>query len=344
MMNHGHIPHIPISAREDKSSIQAHYNIFAKIIFVIVIFLTFEGNTVSQTFFGFTRNTASPDHNTAGSSISCDTVPASQLPVYLLHYSPLLEREDSLIRTFKNAGFNIAYPSTSMENADISKVTNPMNQKTNKHDTVGYLDRPPVSWITMDVSDEILEKYKISMVEQRELYPHLSIWKHFDPNDFVERSEKGLRRGLLELGVRHMYALTAIANSKICDALIFEDDVELFPNFLPQLDKYRTQLPRNYNMLFLGDTFSDLPQFKVNPSIAWMHIYPSGKSRTTDGYLVSRETAREIIASGNFTKMSLPIDWHYNFIAEEKKWLMYWAIPPLLSQGTVNGRMPVSYL
>jgi GR25 family glycosyltransferase involved in LPS biosynthesis len=56
----------------------------------------------------------------------------------------------------------------------------------------------------------------------------------------------------MSLHLKHNYVYNIIAENYE-RALIFEDDVILCDNFIDKLNNYITQLPEDYDMLFIGD-------------------------------------------------------------------------------------------
>jgi len=64
--------------------------------------------------------------------------------------------------------------------------------------------------------------------------------------------DKCMKKSMMSLMNKHFYVYKLISE-KYEKALILEDDVILNDNFIENLNNYMTQLPENFDMLFIGD-------------------------------------------------------------------------------------------
>lgn len=136
-------------------------------------------------------------------------------------------------------------------------------------------------------------------------------------------------------------------------ALILEDDVILSNNFTAILNEYMTQLPKDYDMLFIGNGCNlHIEPHKIVPR---KYIYErgvhatnwggQGATRCTDSYIVSKKCAIKLCEyiKNLSNKITLPGDLWLNVAARENNLKVYWAEPTIITQGTENGLFKSSH-
>jgi glycosyl transferase family 25 len=154
------------------------------------------------------------------------------------------------------------------------------------------------------------------------------------------------------ISLSHMYAYEEIKN-KHDFALILEDDVILSPRFDHILQEYLTQLPRDFDMCFIGNGCNLHIQAhnlvpgrniykKENTPTAWGG---NGATRCTDSYIVSKKCAIQICnyIKGLNYKIDQAIDWWLNTACRENNFNIYWAEPTIVTQGSQSGKFKSSY-
>ena len=152
----------------------------------------------------------------------------------------------------------------------------------------------------------------------------------------------------MSLTHKHIVAYRKIIKANYECALILEDDVILSDNFMPILDRYMTEVPKDYEMLFIGSgcNLHIHPHLLVpNKHIYLKDIYPSswggdGGTRCTDSYIVSKAGATKICnyIDNLTTKISLPTDWWMNEVIRACTLTIYWAEPTIVIQGSQVGK------
>ena len=168
--------------------------------------------------------------------------------------------------------------------------------------------------------------------------------------DEITDSESNLfdinyKKSTMSLHLKHNYVYNIIAENYDC-ALIFEDDVILCDNFIDKLNDYMSQLPKDFDMLFIGDGCNlhyEKHKLIPNKNIYQKCLYPTswggdGASRCADSYIISKKCANklcEYIKKCN--KINLPIDWWLNVAARDNDFKVYWAEPTIVTQGSQNG-------
>jgi GR25 family glycosyltransferase involved in LPS biosynthesis len=156
----------------------------------------------------------------------------------------------------------------------------------------------------------------------------------------------------IAISLSHFYAYKQISEN-YDSGLIFEDDIILSDNFLNIFNNYITQLPENFDMLFIGDGCNfHIQKNKLiqNSNIYEKCLYPTtwgggGATRCTDSYLVNKKCAKilcEYINNLSY-KINLPIDWWLNIAARDNIFKVYWAEPTIVTQGTQNGVFKTSH-
>jgi GR25 family glycosyltransferase involved in LPS biosynthesis len=156
----------------------------------------------------------------------------------------------------------------------------------------------------------------------------------------------------MAIGLSHIYAYNKIKDN-YDEALIFEDDVILCDNFINIFNYYLTQLPKDFDMLFLGSCCNlKIQEHNLIPN---KHIYEKsleptewgglGSTRALYSYLVSKKCAIKIckyIDSIKY-KIDLATDQWINIVARDINLKMYWAEPTIAIQGSEIGIFEKSY-
>ena len=164
--------------------------------------------------------------------------------------------------------------------------------------------------------------------------------------------ETNFKRSMMSLIHKHIYIYSLIAEN-YDSALILEDDVVLSDSFTDKLNLYISQLPEDYDMLFIGDGCNlHIEQSKIIPNqfIYEKCLYPTswggdGATRCTDSYVVSKKCAKklcEYIKNLSY-KINLSSDWWLNVVSRDNNFKVYWAEPTIVTQGTQNGLFSSSH-
>ena len=190
------------------------------------------------------------------------------------------------------------------------------------------------------------EKYNISDyefidIDRDELY-----------NYNISMFQQNYDNSQIAILLSHFYAYKQI-NDKYDNGLILEDDAVLSDNFTDILNKYIIQLPKDYDMLFIGNGCNlHIENHKLisNQNIYEKCLYPTswggdGASRCVDSYIISKKCANKLCEYINNLedKIKLPIDWWLNVAARDNNFKVYWAEPTIVTQGTQNGLFTTSH-
>jgi len=186
-----------------------------------------------------------------------------------------------------------------------------------------------------------INDYEFIEIDRDELQNH-------DQNMFAAEYSNPQRA----ITLSHFYAYKQIADM-YDSALIVEDDILLSSGFMASLTRYLTELPADYDMLFLGDGCGlHIPQTMLikDKHIYKKTIYPTpwggnGATRCTDSYVISKHYAKKLCDYIQHLpyKINQPIDWWLNTAARDTLSTVYWAEPTIVTQGTQNGVFKTSY-
>jgi glycosyl transferase family 25 len=156
----------------------------------------------------------------------------------------------------------------------------------------------------------------------------------------------------MAISLSHFYAYEQIS-ANYDSGLIFEDDIILSEDFINIFNMYLTQLPSDYDMLFIGDGCKlHIEPSKIinNKFIYEKCLYPTkwggdGAGRCTDSYLVNKKCATKLCEYINNLsyKIKSAIDWWINVAARDNNFKVYWSEPTIVTQGTQNGLFKTSH-
>lgn len=181
--------------------------------------------------------------------------------------------------------------------------------------------------------------------EQMSMYdPSPSRW--YDVCKSFEDSSKyrPLSKPEIAATISHINLYKMMVDKNIETMLILEDDVLLQLHFKRSLNMYIKQLPTDFDMLFLSDSFGwtigeykegFLGSLNKNKYIDGTNVYRMYSSRTADAYVISLSGAKKMLEK--CSTFTLPIDYEMNHAILTNDINVYWAEPALCSQGTLIG-------
>ena len=190
------------------------------------------------------------------------------------------------------------------------------------------------------------EKYNISdyefiEIDRDELYEHN-----------ISMFQENYHNSQIAISLSHFYAYKQISDN-YDNGFIIEDDAIFSDNFTDILNKYMSQLPKDYDMLFIGDGCKlHIENDKLNPNqnIYEKCLYPTswggdGATRCCDSYIISKKCANKLCEYINNLeyKINFEIDWWLNVAARDNNFKVYWAEPTIVTQGTQNGLFTSSH-
>jgi GR25 family glycosyltransferase involved in LPS biosynthesis len=187
----------------------------------------------------------------------------------------------------------------------------------------------------------ILEQFRLHNIYNFEFIDKYNVSDITD--DECSIFDENYKKTKMSLFLKHIYCYQLIIKDHDTDAsLIFEDDVILSDDFNDILSKYIKELPKDYDMLFIGSGYN--LHIDEQNLIDDKHIYENPYSRCTDSYIITNNCVRQIyeyFIKGD-DKIKLPIDFWLNKVIIDKKLKVYWCEPTIVSQGSQTGLFEIS--
>lgn len=202
----------------------------------------------------------------------------------------------------------------------------------------------------VDRKKHLLEQFKIHNITDYEFV------EKYDREDLQDSDmllfDNCVKKSMVSLMNKHFYVYKLISEN-FEHALILEDDVILSDNFIYYLNNYITQLPENFDMLFIGDGCNlhiEKHNLIPNKNIYQKCLYPTswggdGASRCSDSYIITKKCANKLCEYINNLKykIKLPSDWWLNVASRDNDFKVYWAEPTIVTQGTQSGLFQTSH-
>lgn len=129
----------------------------------------------------------------------------------------------------------------------------------------------------------------------------------------------------ISLCLKHIFVFKDVIENNYDNVVVFEDDIILDDNFSEKLSDYTNQLPKTYDILWIGSCCN--LHANLVPDI---NVYKKDSSRCTHAYLISRKGCESMI--NNLQLLNFPIDWFFNFVIKKENLENYWAEPDLAKQ------------
>ena len=156
------------------------------------------------------------------------------------------------------------------------------------------------------------------------------IWIQNNIDNYYKFDPEVLNRKLnlneLSVSITHLEVYEKILRENYETCLILEDDAILNENFLEKLNIVKDQIS-DFDFVFLS-TCCNLRKGGDSD----FKIYDSSTSRCNNGYIVKSSCLNRVLE--NSKKISLPIDWHLNYIKEISNLKFGWMEPPIITQGS----------
>ncbi|MBO5157467.1 MAG: glycosyltransferase family 25 protein [Prevotella sp.] len=138
--------------------------------------------------------------------------------------------------------------------------------------------------------------------------------------------------------MKHFYAYEHIIQNNLTGALIMEDDMVLYDNFIPVFNKCMEERKhRGLSNILISFEDSNLRFVPRSQRIRGTHLYKGACDRFTGCYYISQECARQIMDYVSRNKSSLPIDGLHNTLMTNHGLQYYWCHPTIATQGTHTG-------
>lgn len=182
--------------------------------------------------------------------------------------------------------------------------------------------------------------------------PNYEFIELFDKDKFtpIEASyfSNSINRAVASLFLKHIHACRLILERNLDYALILEDDATLCDNFMKTLNDYISQLPSDWDKMYIGDgCHLHIPaeMQKEGQNVYLKTLYPTswggnGGSRCTEAILISKKGAKTIVNHFDATcsNIPVPVDHWFNDVYRKYNCNIYWAEPTIATQMPENGK------
>jgi glycosyl transferase family 25 len=148
-----------------------------------------------------------------------------------------------------------------------------------------------------------------------------------------------LSRGAISCALNHILLYERMVERGDQLALVFEDDaffINRFEKRIADMVKEACQLEPGF-IVSLENSTLKFPSRKQMQKGKF--LYPAQTGRCAGAYLVDQTAARDMLDVLKTNKCTKVIDWWHSEITEQGVIKMYWAHPPVVEQGSHNGKM-----
>lgn len=178
---------------------------------------------------------------------------------------------------------------------------------------------------------------KIKVLEQLDLFKitNFSFVELFDKDNWDESdilkkypkiNDTNMTPAEKSLALKHAWIVQDMHEKKYDSILVLEDDVVLCENFVQQFNHYKKQLPKDWDIGWVGSCFN-----LREPEIPGLNVYKTDRgSRCTHAYILSEQFAKKIIIE--IKNINLVSDCYYNHIVKQFNLNNYWFQPALAFQ------------
>lgn len=138
--------------------------------------------------------------------------------------------------------------------------------------------------------------------------------------------------------LKHFYAYERILQNNWDGALILEDDMIFYNNFIKVFDRCMQECKdKDYSNILISFEDSSLHFVPRSQRKKGIHLYPARRDRFTGCLYISRECAQLIMNYVAQYKCNLPIDLLHKDLITKASLPYYWCHPTIATQGTHTG-------
>ena len=128
------------------------------------------------------------------------------------------------------------------------------------------------------------------------------------------------------LALKHAWIVQDTYVNGYSSALVLEDDAVLCDHFSEHFNRYKAQLPPDWDIGWVGSCFN-----LREPQVAGLNVYKTDRgSRCTHAFCISRGFTEKMV--DEFRRINMPSDCYYNYVVKHFKLNNYWFQPPLALQ------------
>lgn len=139
---------------------------------------------------------------------------------------------------------------------------------------------------------------------------------------------------------KHYLTYKKIIEEKQKYALVLEDDIYLENNFNKVLSKIENEIKESQiKNFFISLEDSNLKYVKRSQREKGKYLYPNNSGRLAGAYIISFESALNIVKEMEENKCHMPIDWYHNYCSDKDLINIYWSHPTIAIQGSLMGKI-----
>lgn len=156
---------------------------------------------------------------------------------------------------------------------------------------------------------------------------------------FVSDIRNTMSKGAMMCTLNHIVFYEQIIKNNDKYALILEDDPYFIGNLRHKLEKVikkANELEGGF-IISLENSILEFPSRKVLKKNKL--LYESDHGRCAGAYIIDQKAAQNILASLKIKKCDIVIDFWHNELIRNGIVKMYWADPPFVEQGSLNGKL-----
>jgi GR25 family glycosyltransferase involved in LPS biosynthesis len=189
------------------------------------------------------------------------------------------------------------------------------------------------------ITDDIINKY---YSKDKDLWYNRVVNLYKDAPEY-----RDLKISEICNSLSHIYAINDMCKNDKQYGLILEDDVILKDNFFQKFDYYFDNTPEDFDIIFLGTSFStqildsvgfdnDKPAIHIKPNVYVYEKHRNPKTRCVDAYVINKSACERLTSI--MDNISLPFDFDLAYFIKELNLKVYWWEPGLVYQGSQSGR------
>jgi GR25 family glycosyltransferase involved in LPS biosynthesis len=144
----------------------------------------------------------------------------------------------------------------------------------------------------------------------------------------TKRDRRHLKMSEISLLLKHCWCIKDAFDKNYQSIMILEDDIILCNNFIYYFNKFKSQLPHDWDCCWVGGCCG-LNSLNTTASC---NVYSSQTSRCCHCYIISKRCINKLI--NEIKNIDEGIDWYYNDIIPRLKLNAFWFEPSLAEQST----------
>lgn len=139
---------------------------------------------------------------------------------------------------------------------------------------------------------------------------------------------RNLNHSEISLALKHCWIIKDALSKGYKSILIFEDDVILDENFIEKYNEYKSQLPEDWDLFFVGSCCN----LHITNQKNGVNVYQTNTSRCCHAYSISLSGLMKL--KDELSNINEAIDWYFNYIIPVLKLNTYWSEPSIAEQNS----------